>query len=930
MMIEGEAGIGKTELVRSLTADAMANGASVLRGEAHAFERNRPFGALVDALDLRPRSADPDRAAIGQLIMGAVDPSSPTGRRSLGDLRFRVVEEIVTLLETASSKAPVLLVLEDLHWADDSTLATVGAIVHQLPRVPVLVVVTLRPAPRSPELDVLLDECVVAGARLVRLQPLDQDDVDVLVRLQLGGAAGRVLSSIVGRAGGNPLLVVELLRSLVAEGWLQRDADVVEATADELPSTLRDLVLRRLRYLPVRTLDLLQLASVLGDAVSIRDLAVVARRDPTDVVADLTEAFRGKLLDERDRAVVFRHQLVQQAIYEDLPTAVRKAMHRDAAGALARTGADLSMVAAHVLLGADRGDLEAVRWLRQAAVEAAAGAPSIAVDLIRRAVELLPVGHNDTDLLCAELAAALMRAGQVAEAAAVAGEVLDRPHRSDVDASLQLTLVDALSLQNRAPELIARAEAALTTPSLQPADHALVLTQASYGHSFSGDFGAGEATARRAFEAAERASSTEMKCWSLCALSVAVKTQGRYSEALSIAQQAVALAFDPIDPEARLRHPHFFLGMALADVDELDQAAVAYGRAIEEAEKLGTGWLLPDMLLQAAELRFVVGNWDDAVAELEAGLDLAERYGHRITVPQSCAYLSLIALYRGDLAAARGALVRLEDWTPAVVGVYGAEMAAVAASAIAEADGDHARALDVLLHAWGDDLDRDIRYWDRYLAPAVVRLGIGLGRTDVAHRVVATMEAGAALAPEVPTVEAAARRCRGLVSTDLDSLLHAVDLARRGGRVLDLASTCEDAASVLLLAGAAEQAKELLEEALAEYERLEAIGRVRRVAAVLRGLGVHRGVRGGRRRPEHGWGSLTATERVVSELVAEGLTNRQVAQRLHISPHTVNTHLRHVFQKLAVSTRAELAANVIKAAEVTRSSDVSLRPDSRP
>jgi DNA-binding CsgD family transcriptional regulator/tetratricopeptide (TPR) repeat protein len=720
--------------------------------------------------------------------------------------------------------------------------------------------------------------------------------------------------------------VVELLRSLVAEGWLTRDADVVEATADELPSTLRDLVLRRLHYVPVRTLDLLQLASVLGDAVPIRDLAVFARRDATDVVADLREAFRAKLLDERDRAVVFRHQLVQQAIYEDLPTAVRKAMHRDAAGALARTDADLSTVAAHLLLGADRGDLEAVRWLRQAAAEAAAGAPSIAVDLIRRAGELLPVGHNDTDLVQAELAAALMRAGQVAEAATVAGEVLDRPHRSDVDASLQLTLVDALSLQNRAPELIARAEAALTTPSLRPADRALVLTQASYGHSFSGDFVAGEATARRALEAAERADSTEMKCWSLCALSVAVKTQGRYGEALSVAQRAVALAFDPIEGGARLRHPHFFLGMALADVDELDHAALAYGRAIEEADKLGTGWLLPDMLLQAAELRFVVGDWDDAVVELEAGLDLAEEHGHRITVPQSCAYLSLIALYRGEVTRAEQALVRIEDRAPAEGRVYGAEMAAVAASAISEAVGDQARALELLVHAWGDDPDR-IPYWDRYMGPALVRLGVGLGRTDVAEQVVTTVEAGAALAPEVPTVEAAALRCRGLLETDPESLLHAVDLARSGGRLLDHAGTCEDAASALLAVGAADRARALLDEALAAYERVEALGGARRVAAVLRGLGVRRGVRGGRRRPAHGWDSLTASERAVSELVAEGLTNREVAQRLHISPHTVNTHLRHVFQKLAVSTRAELAANVIKTAVVTRSSDVSPRAD---
>lgn len=204
-----------------------------------------------------------------------------------------------------------------------------------------------------------------------------------------------------------------------------------------------------------------------------------------------------------------------------------------------------------------------------------------------------------------------------------------------------------------------------------------------------------------------------------------------------------------------------------------------------------------------------------------------------------------------------------------------------------------------------------------------MRLGVALGRTDVAAQVVAVVEAGASLAPGVPTAAAAAHRCRGLLENDPESLLHAVDLARRDRRVLDLAGACEDAASVLVAAGAPDRAKDLLEEALAEYERMEAISCVARLAAVLRRLGVRRGVRGARRRPERGWGSLTGSERTVSQLVAEGLTNREVARQLHISPHTVNTHLRHVFQKLAVSTRAELAAKVARMATITHSSDVS-------
>jgi DNA-binding CsgD family transcriptional regulator len=923
MVIEGDAGIGKTELVHHIIDEAAAFGAASLRGEAHAFQRNRPFGAIADALDLRPGSSHPRRASIGRILIGDNSNDGSPRPPSFTDARFAVTEAIIELLEAACSQGPVVLALEDLHWADESTLTAVQEVLHRLRHAPLLLVATLRPAPRRSEVDALLDDCAAVGTGLVRLTPLTPDEVDALVRRQLGAGAGGLLTSIIAKAGGNPLLLVELLRSLASEGWLKRSGDVVEATGDELPRTLRDLVLRRLCYLPARTLDILQLASVLGDAVSIRDLAVVTNRAATDVASDLAEAFRGRLLDERDDAVVFRHQLVQQAIYEDLPMPVRRALHRDAAGTLARAGADLSVVASHLLRGAEHGDSEAVRWLRQAAGQVAAGAPSVAVEFLQRALELLPPGHDDADPVSADLAAGMMCAGQVAEAAAVAAAVLDRPHHPNADVPLRLTIIDALSLQNRAPELMARAQAALDTGALRPAERALVLTQASYGQLFSGEFVAGEQTARRALEVAELAASTEMKCWSLCALSVAVKTQGRYVEALTAARRAVAQAFDPLDHDARLRHPHFFLAMALADADEFEAARDAYASAIEDSEELGSGWLLPDMLLQVAELLFLTGVWDEAAAELEAGLRLAEQHGQKITVPQSRGYLALMAVARGALPSARAAFRRLEAAVMDEEPAYGTEVVAVAASALAEAEGDQARALDILLRLWTHDADRGVRYFHRLLGPAMGRLSVALDRADIAEQVVATMEAGAAAAPEVPTVQSAALRCRGLLEHDAESLLEAVALARRGRRVLDLAGACEDAASVLLAAQQPEAAKDLLAEALAEYERVGASAWAARVASALRGLGVRPGTRGARRRAQHGWDSLTTKERAISELVAEGLTNREVARRLHISPHTVNTHLRHVFQKLSVATRAELAAMVARSMQITHSSDVS-------
>ena len=912
LLIEGEAGIGKSRLVEWIVDEARSAGISVMRGEGHPFERSRPFGVIVDALDLRRRSPDPRRAAIALLLAGDAERSAARGGAQQ-DIRYQVVEEVVDLVEEACGESPVLLVLEDLHWADSSTLLAIRSLVQRLAHAPLVLVVSLRPTPRSGELDQLLDEALRTGADHMRLEPLHADDVETLARSELGLPPGPELTGVLAKAGGNPLWVVEMIRSLSAEGRLRSEGGTVEPTSAELPGSLRELVVRRLRYLPEATIELLQVTAVLGDAVSISDVAAVARRPATEVVAGLREAFQARLLGEQGDAVVFRHQLVHDAIYQTMPLPVRRALHRDAAGTLARSGAEILRVADHLVLGAGRGDLEAIRWLRAAARDAGAGAPTAAVELLRRAESMLPGGHPDADLIAAELVEALLRAGNVGEAAARAEAVLDRRHRTEADAQLRLSLISALSLQNRPAELIERAESALKeAPDLSPADRSLVLAQASYGRTFSGDLVGGEEMARRALEQAETCGDVATTVWSLTTMSIPVKSQGRYGEALDLTRRAVALAFEPPNLDARLRHPLFFYGLVLSDSDRPAEARVAFDKALDECDVLQSAWLLPDTILMSAEARFLAGAWDDAVAEIEAGLAMANERGQRILVGQSLAYQAIIAEARGDHGAARAALRDVEAQLEADPPPVFSEIVAYASSLSAEAEGDQDTAFRRLLSAWDHDAGRDNRYYHRYLGPALVRLALVLEDRTTAERVNEIVMNAAALAPEVPSVQSAALRCRGLVGSDAACLMDAVALARGSGRVLDHAGACEDAARVLADLGRTGEAKDLLAEAIDLYDSLDARAWVARAEAVLRGLGVRRGTRGPRRRPTSGWESLTETERDVSMLVADGLTNREVARRLHISPHTVNTHLRHVFQKLSVSNRAGLAGTVAR------------------
>jgi len=213
-----------------------------------------------------------------------------------------------------------------------------------------------------------------------------------------------------------------------------------------------------------------------------------------------------------------------------------------------------------------------------------------------------------------------------------------------------------------------------------------------------------------------------------------------------------------------------------------------------------------------------------------------------------------------------------------------------------------------LLRCWRFDTARQNRFYHRCLAPDLVRLALALGHRDVAAEVASAVAEGVTLAPEVLTVRSLALRCQGLVDGDVEPMIEAVVLARRAPLLVEHGGACEDAARLLAHGGRSDQAAALLTEALERYEHAGADAWAGRVRAQLRTLGVHPGVRGSRHRPAGGWESLTATERAVSLLVAEGLTNGAVARRLYISPHTVNAHLRHIFAKLGVSNRVALAA----------------------
>ena len=222
-----------------------------------------------------------------------------------------------------------------------------------------------------------------------------------------------------------------------------------------------------------------------------------------------------------------------------------------------------------------------------------------------------------------------------------------------------------------------------------------------------------------------------------------------------------------------------------------------------------------------------------------------------------------------------------------------------------------ARWLDVLETAWTGPLLRIPPRLVR-IGPDLVRLAAGAGRPELARAVVGAVDEAAAGSP-VATWRAAAPWCRGLLPGDADARMEAVAADRRAPRPVEGARASEDAAAALSSVGRGEEATTLLRDALGVYERVGAFMDLTRAEAALRGLGVRRGRRGARRRPSRGWESLTPTELEVVRLVTQGLTNVEIGRRLFISRRTVETHLSHIFAKLDVSSRVQLAARASRA-----------------
>jgi DNA-binding CsgD family transcriptional regulator/tetratricopeptide (TPR) repeat protein len=920
VLISGEPGIGKSALIDAALAKA-PTGMRLLRGRGHELERERPFGLLLDALP-NGSGGDPPSDEVRALLRS--DPSVDQGEFAL--LRFRIIETILDLLDGWAGRQPVLLALEDIHWADPSSLLLVGQLARRLADRPVGVVATHRPSRDLAVLDSLDRELSSETVHRIRLHALPEAVVHDLARRQLGGRPGPGLAAALAGAGGNPFFVTELLHALVDDRAVEAQPDgEVELTVPEPPPSLRLTILRRLGFLPERTLQVLRSASVLGSRFHLDDLSVVLERPASVLLDELEDAQLAGFLAMDDDEVAFRHDLVRDAIHSDLPRSVRAALHVQTARRLAVAGRDPASVAPHFLAGASPGDPEAIEWLERAARDALSTAPGVAAELLTAAVGLIREPTPDRDRIEVELATALTWAGRLDAAERLLEDLTSRPHDPRVDARIRLALLRVLMIQGRAVAAVARADELADGAGLDDRQRARAWTDAATARLLGGDLDGARRDAERALEAGTELDDDPAMCGALSALSWVENLRGRTREALNLGEAAVSLAASSPVHETGRRYPHCYLGVILMDADRLDDGLRMFDDGRRLAEIYGDTWQLPIHHWGAVLASFYGGRLEDAVAALETAEAVVTEVGTDMLTVWALALGAHVALRQDRLEVAEERLDtaerRVEQFGPGM----GVDWMLWGRALLHEAQGGTSEAAGLLRSAWELAGSLGIVAQRRLIGPDLVRMLMADGDETTARRVADAMDEVAAIGG-LHGARAAAMRCQAMVDRDPEAAQNAVALHRAGPRRLEHADTCLDAAQLLVDGGRKDEARELLLEAASLFTAAGAARDIRRVDAELRGLGVARGRREPRSRPKVGWEALTPTELEVTRLVAEGMTNPQVGQRLFISPRTVETHLSNVFGKLGVTSRVELAVAASRRPEIVGGPEVAQTP----
>ena len=933
LALVGEPGIGKTRLLAEVATRADGRGYLVLAGSTSELESDLPFGVFVDALDEYVQSLEPERleslddgvrAELAQ-VLPSLPAAVPAQAVPLQHERYRAHRAVRVLLEQLAFTRPLVLVLDDLHWADPGSVELLGTLLHRPPAAPVLIALSVRPRQVPDRLSAALERAHRASA-LTRLDlgALTLEEVGEL----LGAGNGRPSASVLfEESGGNPFYVEELARSLERTGGAMPRGPGLSLGGVEVPSTVAAALLEELALLTDSARALLEGAAVAGDPFEPELAAAAASTSELAAMEALDELLRRDLVRPTDvpRRFRFRHPLVRRAVYDATPGGWRLGAHDRCARLLAGRGASQASRAHHVELSAAQGDLEAVATLRAAGDAAAQRSPASAARWYAAALRLLPEqapGEERVELLLAR-AQALSAIGEFAESHSAMLESIEIVPSDAVALRVRLTVSCArverqLGHHRDARNRLERALDELEDPDSPLAVDLMIGVAADDVYHMTREESLRWAS--RAVAAAARVGDPALRALALGVHADTAVLAGATDEARKSrddATEIVNLLTDDVlaprlDVLIRLATAEFFLDRYEAAARHAERA-LAIGRATGHGDLhlavysiLGASLWMQGRLPQAAELL-------DGAVETARLLDNPYVLVWRLVDRSSAAFAA------GDLELALTTAEESWELTKgADRGLASAAAAVTLAKTLYEL-GEPERAAELVLSTAGEEVRLTASSWEGRTRELLTRSLLATGRRAEAERVAA---AARARADEVglPVAGAMADRAQAALAVDegrpdvaAELLLAAAAALEEVRDLFHAAGSRVLAGRALALAGDADGAAAQFELAVAAFESFGAPRWQAEAEQGLRKLGrkIHH-----RTAPGTGVGGLAAlTERELelARLVVDRKTNPQIAAELFLSQKTVETHLRNIFRKVGVANRVELARAVEQA-----------------
>jgi DNA-binding CsgD family transcriptional regulator len=884
LLLAGPPGIGKTRLLAEVAARAATAGLEVFAARGGVLEVDHPFGMIQQLLDpLLPAGVWP----------AATERSAVT----LGDAAFATFDALYRTLVAHAATAPLLLSVDDAQWGDAQSLRFLQYLAVRLHRLPIAMVIAARPAEAAGSRDVLDPLLNEGRTPVLDLAPLSEAGVATLLAERVPEEVSpQFVAACAHATGGNPFLVTEVAHMLGTEGIAPVAANAPRVLALTPPAVGRAVLARLGR----QTIEARRVAQALATLGGTGELGVVAALVglPVSAVAAAADDLIAAHVLAPCRPLEFLHPLVRAAVYTDLPLHQRHTQHAAVARLLAEHSFPGDDVAAHLLLTDPGGDTWVCEQLTETAKHALTrAAPDVAVTYLRRALAE-PPGQTSLVALLALLGEAESRRGNDEAAVLVLRRALASATRTDVRTHIVRWLGHALRQLGRAPEAVAVTQSVINEMRDQDRECGLRLTAELRIADFYSAAIAREPYRSR-FVMARRPPDTPGERLALLAHALDECFTGTAAESARLTELALgagALLADE-GPDAPMVHLALSL---LVYTDRLELAERTCTEVLGEADRQG-------LLLAAAVVRSLRagarlrrGALADAEADARAGLD-ARRYGLRLLPNPAAGFLIETLLERGQPAAAAAVLAdeQAEGVPPDVLTT---NLLQYARARLRTATGDTIAAL-----ADYQECRRRETAWAAR-TPALTPTGANLALTlaELARHADARAEAAAALTAArsfgAPGALGAALAAAGTITADPELLREAVAVLEHSPARLAHIRALAALGTTILGNGHRVDARAPLRKAL----RLARSCGATALAAHVHGQLT---VAGGSERKilRTGSDTLTATERRIAHMAAQGLSNQQIAKTLILSVRTIESHLAHAYQKLGITSRRELA-----------------------